>query len=246
MGGPQRSATLPLQDTRTREIDVENGGPLRREGFFAEDETPLSPRPTFQSDPSPRSRGYSEQDKDTIGRHSKDEFEMTPPVMSNLDGKSREGDSEETTVDRAPTRPRSEEEKARRRFLARFRKPTDKDEISGREGDDTPKTKKQPWYKGKVLKHKPFTVANQLRATILSSWVNILLLAAPVGIALNYAHVDGKIVFVVNFIAIIPLAGMLSFATEEISLHVGESLGGLLNASFGYVLNKFVAELRNH
>jgi hypothetical protein len=28
---------------------------------------------------------------------------------------------------------------------------------------------------------------------------------------------------------------MLSFATEEIVLYVGESLGGLLNASFGYV-----------
>jgi len=241
MGGPQRSATSPLPDTQSRSIDVENGRPPGGEGFFAEDETPLSPLATFQSEPSPRSRGYSEQDKDTIGRHSKEEFEMTPAGMSNLDGKSREGDSEETTVDRVPARPRSEEEKARRRFLARFRKPKDKDNLSGREGDDAPKTQKRPWYKGKVLKHKPFTVTNQLRATILSSWVNILLLAAPVGIALNYAHVDGKIVFVVNFIAIIPLAGMLSFATEEISLHVGESLGGLLNASFGNAVEMIVA-----
>lgn len=41
----------------------------------------------------------------------------------------------------------------------------------------------------------------------------------------------------VNFIAIIPLAGMLSYATEEIALRTGEVLGGLLNASFGYVLS---------
>jgi Ca2+:H+ antiporter len=59
------------------------------------------------------------------------------------------------------------------------------------------------------------------------------------------------VVFVINFIAIvrylkspnavvntdalrqIPLAGLLSFATEEISLRVGETMGGLLNASFG-------------
>ena len=40
-------------------------------------------------------------------------------------------------------------------------------------------------------------------------------------------------VFIVNFIAIIPLAGLLSYATEEIALRVGETLGGLLNASFG-------------
>lgn len=42
------------------------------------------------------------------------------------------------------------------------------------------------------------------------------------------------VVFVVNFIAIIPLAGMLSYATEEIALRTGEVMGGLLNASFGY------------
>jgi Ca2+:H+ antiporter len=59
------------------------------------------------------------------------------------------------------------------------------------------------------------------------------LIAAPVGIGLNYAKVNPLAIFVVNFIAIIPLAGMLSFATEEIALRVGEVLGGLLNASFG-------------
>ena len=96
--------------------------------------------------------------------------------------------------------------------------------------------KKRPWYKGKNLYHaEPFTVRNQLQRTIFGSYVNILLLAAPVGIAVNYAGINGKVVFVVNFIAIIPLAGLLSFATEEIALHVGESVGGLLNASFGCV-----------
>ena len=93
--------------------------------------------------------------------------------------------------------------------------------------------KKRRWYMGKNLDHAPFTVRNQLQRTIFDSWVNILLLAAPVGIAINFAGINGKAVFVVNFIAIIPLARMLSFATEEISLRVGESFGGLLNASFG-------------
>lgn len=36
-----------------------------------------------------------------------------------------------------------------------------------------------------------------------------------------------------NFIAIVPLAAILSFGTEEIALYCGEVLGGLLNASFG-------------
>lgn len=81
---------------------------------------------------------------------------------------------------------------------------------------------------------EPFTVRNQIQRTIFGSWLNILLLAAPVGIAINYIPaVDRKAVFVVNFIAIVPLAGMLGFATEEIALRTGETVGGLLNATFG-------------
>lgn len=81
-----------------------------------------------------------------------------------------------------------------------------------------------------------FTPMSQVRATILNSWINVLLFAVPVGIAINYANVPPVAVFVVNFIAIIPLAAMLSYATEEIALRTGETIGGLLNASFGYVL----------
>ncbi|KAI1007175.1 hypothetical protein K3495_g1038 [Podosphaera aphanis] len=104
---------------------------------------------------------------------------------------------------------------------------------------ETPK--KRPWYKGKDLKHEPFTFKNQIQATILNSWINILLLAAPPGLILRFAGADGKIVFLVNFFAIIPLAGMLGYATEEIALHVGESTGGLLNASFGNAVEIIVA-----
>jgi len=156
--------------------------------------------------------------------------------MTRADGTNRRRsgpDSEQIIVERQ-SRPRSEEEKARHRSVGKFWKGK-KDDGQNQDDDEEEKPKKQPWYKGKKLEHKPFTVRNQLGATIFNSWMNLLLLAAPVGIAINYAGVNGKVVFVVNFIAIIPLAGMLSFATEEIALHVGESLGGLLNASSGYV-----------
>ncbi len=85
------------------------------------------------------------------------------------------------------------------------------------------------------LKHKKYTVGNQLKATLFNSWLNLLLFAAPVGIALHFTDVNPVAIFVVNFIAIIPLAALLSYATEELALRVGEVLGGLLNASFGYV-----------
>lgn len=90
----------------------------------------------------------------------------------------------------------------------------------------------------------PRTLRTQITA-ILGSWLNILLIAAPVGIALNYAlgdgHTDRVIVFVVNFIAIIPLAGILAHATEELALYFGDVLGGLLNASFGNAVELIVS-----
>ena len=96
------------------------------------------------------------------------------------------------------------------------------------------KRKDRSWFKH-VEPKEPFTVANQIQRTLLNSWINVLLVAAPIGIALGAISGMNKIaVFVVNFIAIIPLAAMLSFATEEIALRTGETLGGLLNASFGY------------
>lgn len=118
---------------------------------------------------------------------------------------------------------------------------TNQEDIASESPGDQEIPQKEPWYKGKAIKHKPFTLKNQLQATLFNSWINILLLAAPAGIICNYVGVSGTIVFIVNFIAIVPLAGLLSFATEEIALHVGESLGGLLNASFGNAVEIIVA-----
>jgi hypothetical protein len=69
-----------------------------------------------------------------------------------------------------------------------------------------------------------------------------MLVFVPVGIALHEVEsVSRIVVFVVNFLAIIPLAAMLSFATEELALYVGETLGGLLNASFGNAVELIVS-----
>jgi calcium/proton exchanger cax len=46
--------------------------------------------------------------------------------------------------------------------------------------------------------------------------------------------------FVLNFLAIIPLASLLSFATEELAATLGETLGGLLNATFGNAVELIV------
>lgn len=109
--------------------------------------------------------------------------------------------------------------------------------LGGTSTDRAEETKEDPTGKNKPR----FTVGNQIRAALFSSWVNILLIASPVGIALHFAKVDPVVIFVVNFIAIIPLAGTLSYATEEIALRTGEVIGGLLNASFGNAVELIVS-----
>lgn len=153
-----------------------------------------------------------------------------------ISGDSRPSDPDSGATIVGSNRPPSQEEKARHRFLGLFKK-SKGDNVR----DESEKPKKVKKFGGKNLAHQPYTVRNQLENTLFNSWINVLILAAPIGIILNYTGVDKKVVFVVNFIAIIPLAAMLSFATEEISLHVGESLGGLLNASFGNAVEMIVA-----
>lgn len=86
-----------------------------------------------------------------------------------------------------------------------------------------------------------FTFASQLRATVLNSWLNVLMLAIPAGIALHQVNANPIVVFVVNFIAIIPLAAMISHATEEIAMRCGQSFSALLNATFGNAVELIVA-----
>jgi Ca2+:H+ antiporter len=79
------------------------------------------------------------------------------------------------------------------------------------------------------------------KVTILSNYVNFLLVTVPIGIIAGAMGWDPTAVFVINFLAIIPLAAVLSFATEEISLKLGETMGGLLNATFGNAVELIVS-----
>lgn len=74
---------------------------------------------------------------------------------------------------------------------------------------------------------------NVLKETLLSSWVNVLLVFVPVGIAVKTAGVDPTIVFAMNAIAIVPLAGLLSHATEIVANEMGDTIGALMNVTFG-------------
>ncbi|BGP49784.1 hypothetical protein JCM10450v2_005689 [Rhodotorula kratochvilovae] len=75
------------------------------------------------------------------------------------------------------------------------------------------------------------------------SWLNVLLIAVPVAWALDLSHQSPTVVFCMSFIAIVPLAALLGFATEELAMRVGDAFGGLLNATFGNAVELIIAIL---
>ncbi|HMK47301.1 MAG TPA: calcium/proton exchanger [Methanocella sp.] len=75
-----------------------------------------------------------------------------------------------------------------------------------------------------------------MRSGKLLTFNNIMtgmLIFIPVSIALELIHADPIIVFIGAALAIVPLAGLMGRATEDLSKQLGAGIGGLLNATFG-------------
>lgn len=60
---------------------------------------------------------------------------------------------------------------------------------------------------------------------------------------MDLTHQSSTVTFVCSFFAIVPLAALLGFATEELALRVGDAFGGLLNATFGNAVELIIAIL---
>lgn len=100
-------------------------------------------------------------------------------------------------------------------------------------------------HPSKPLKGQP-TFYQSLRAVIFASWLNVLMIFIPISWAVHYAlNGDSKtgslVQFLTAFIAIVPLAKLTGYATEEVALRMGQTLGGLLNATFGNAVELIVS-----
>lgn len=84
-------------------------------------------------------------------------------------------------------------------------------------------------------------IYNALYLALSSSALNWLLLFVPLGVLAAWLHWGAVAVFSLNFVAIIPLASLLAYATEELgeSIH-NDSIAGLLNATFGNAIEVIV------
>lgn len=69
-----------------------------------------------------------------------------------------------------------------------------------------------------------------------------LLIFLPVTVWAEHARSDShRLIFFSSCLAIIPLAGLLGRATEQIAVRAGEGLGGFLNATFGNAAELIIA-----
>ncbi|TFK23975.1 calcium ion transporter [Coprinopsis marcescibilis] len=85
------------------------------------------------------------------------------------------------------------------------------------------------------------TYMQSLKATARYSPLNVLLLAIPVAWALHYTHQSPTMIFVFCCLGIIPLAALLGLGTEQIALRTSQSVGGLLNATLGNIVEMIIA-----
>lgn len=90
----------------------------------------------------------------------------------------------------------------------------------------------------------PARFARTTWQVLASNYVNVLLVFVPLGIIAGAMGWNPTTVFILNFFAIVPLASLLSFATEELAAKLGETIGGLMNASFGNAVELIVRTAR--
>lgn len=94
---------------------------------------------------------------------------------------------------------------------------------------------------GKRAQSWPQSFVRGTKMTLALSPVNYLLVFVPLGLLAGSLGWGSTAVFWINFMAIVPLALILAYATEELAEHTGQTIGGLLNATFGNAVELIVS-----
>jgi Ca2+:H+ antiporter len=79
------------------------------------------------------------------------------------------------------------------------------------------------------------------RTLSLQPSLDWFLVLVPVAIVFELADGPDLAIFLTSAGAIIPLAGLIGRSTEQLALHVGPRLGGLINATFGNVTELIIS-----
>jgi Ca2+:H+ antiporter len=81
----------------------------------------------------------------------------------------------------------------------------------------------------------------EIRKYLFSRYLNVLLVFVPGLLLLEYLHVGAVWLFAASALAIVPLAGVLGDATEEVAARMGPAAGGLLSGTLGNATELIIA-----
>ncbi|CAD5315655.1 unnamed protein product [Arabidopsis thaliana] len=79
------------------------------------------------------------------------------------------------------------------------------------------------------------------KIVILSNKLNLLLPFGPLAILVHYLTDNKGWFFLLSLVGITPLAERLGYATEQLACYTGATVGGLLNATFGNVIELIIS-----
>mmetsp|Transcript_14140 Transcript_14140/g.31760 ORF Transcript_14140/g.31760 Transcript_14140/m.31760 type:complete len:434 (+) Transcript_14140:136-1437(+) len=104
----------------------------------------------------------------------------------------------------------------------------------------------QPWSEKKDGDDKDeepvvHTFLSTAKVMAVTGPLNIFLLCMPVAMVSYWMHWASGVTFILSLLALAPLAERLGFVTEQLAMHTNETIGGLLNATFGNATELIVA-----
>jgi Ca2+:H+ antiporter len=82
-----------------------------------------------------------------------------------------------------------------------------------------------------------------IRAFLTGNRLNALVVFLPIALGLRAMGANDVLVFLASALAVLPLAGLIGAATEEVAHYVGPGIGGFLNATFGNAAELIIAVL---
>jgi Ca2+:H+ antiporter len=77
----------------------------------------------------------------------------------------------------------------------------------------------------------------------VARWMGVLLAVGAIAVVARVLGAPPLVVFALSAAGIIPMAGLIGRATEDLAHHVGPKFGGLLNATFGNAAELIIAGL---
>jgi Ca2+:H+ antiporter len=83
------------------------------------------------------------------------------------------------------------------------------------------------------VEHMSWRLSRRIRRPLFSGYDNVLLVFVPIGIAAGTFGWPAEAVFVLNFLAIIPLAPLITFSIDGLSPALGRTFGELLRPTSG-------------